>query len=56
MVARLMVMRRTHPMRVFELGELTGLHRTPRVVRSMKSTEASGVNLTERVLTVVSEI
>jgi hypothetical protein len=56
MVACPMVMRQTHPMRVFELGELTRLHRTPRVMRSMKSTGESGVNLTERVLTVVSEI
>jgi hypothetical protein len=56
MVARPMVMRRTHPMRVFELGELIGPHQTPHVVRSMKSTGAPGVNLTERVLTVVSEI
>jgi hypothetical protein len=55
-VARPMVMRRTRSMRISKLGELTGPHRTPRVVRSMRSTGASGVNLTERVLTVVSEI
>jgi hypothetical protein len=35
-----MVLRRTRPMRVSELGELTGPHRTPRVVRPMKSTGA----------------
>jgi hypothetical protein len=50
-VARPMVLRRTCPMRVSELGELTGPHRTPRVIRPMKSTGASGVNLTRRVLT-----
>jgi hypothetical protein len=43
MVACPMVLRRTHPMRVFELGELTGLHRTPHVVHTMKSTGVSGV-------------
>jgi hypothetical protein len=41
MVAHPMVLHRTHPMRVSELGELTGPHRTPRVVCPMKSTEAS---------------
>jgi hypothetical protein len=33
MVAHPMVMRRTCPMRVSELGELTRPHQTPRVVR-----------------------
>jgi pilus assembly protein TadC len=55
-VVRPMVMRRTRPIRSSELGELTGPHRTPRVVRPMRSTGASGMNLTERVLTVASEI
>jgi hypothetical protein len=44
------------PMRISELEEFTGPHRTPYVVRPMKSTGASGVNLTERVLTVASKI
>jgi hypothetical protein len=51
-----MVLRQTHMMRVSKLGELIGPHRTPRVVRPLKSTGASGVNLTERVLTIASEI
>jgi hypothetical protein len=37
-------------MRVSELGELTGAHWTPRVVRPMKGIEAFDVNLTEHVL------
>jgi hypothetical protein len=37
------VLHRTRPMRVSELEELIGPHRTPHVVRSMKSTGASGV-------------
>jgi hypothetical protein len=51
-----MVLRQTRSMHVSELGELTGPHRTPRVVRPMKSTGASGVNLIERVLTIASKI
>jgi hypothetical protein len=51
-----MVLHQTRLMRVSELGELTGPHRTPRVVHPLKSTGASGVNLTERVLTIASEI
>jgi hypothetical protein len=44
MVARPMVLRLTRPMRVSELGELTGPHRTPHVVRLMKSIGASGAH------------
>jgi hypothetical protein len=49
-VTRSMVLRRTRPMHVSELTELTGPHRMSRVVRLVKSTGASGVNLTERAL------
>jgi hypothetical protein len=55
-VACLMVLRQTRPMRVSELGELTGPHRTPHVVRPVKSIGASDVNLTERELKLTVEI
>jgi hypothetical protein len=56
MVVCPMVLRRTHLMRISELGELTRPHRMPRAVHPMRSTGASGVNLIERVLTIASEI
>jgi hypothetical protein len=55
-VAHPMVLGRTRPMHISELGELTGPHRTPHVVRPMKSTGVSGVNLAERALKLTVEI